>query len=76
VFVQASEGSFESRTVETGWQLGDRVEIVKGLKEGEVVVSSGTFLVDSESRLQSAGKASGPMTQASTMNHTAQHSMN
>ncbi len=76
VFVQASEGSFESRTVETGWQLGDRVEIVKGLKEGEVVVSSGTFLVDSESRLQSAGKASGPMTEASTINHPAQHSMN
>lgn len=76
VFVQASEGSFESRTVETGWQLGDRVQIVKGLKEGEVVVSSGTFLVDSESRLQSAGKAGGPMTEAATMAHPAQHSMN
>jgi Cu(I)/Ag(I) efflux system membrane fusion protein len=76
VFVQAGEGSFESRTVETGWQLGDRVQIVKGLHEGETVVSSGTFLVDSESRLQSPGKIAGPMTQASATSHSPQGSMN
>ena len=52
VFVQASEGQFESRQVEVGWQLGDRVQILKGLRAGDLVVSSGTFLVDSESRLQ------------------------
>jgi len=76
VFVQTSEGSFEARAVETGWQLGDRVQIVKGLKEGESVVSSGTFLVDSESRLRAAGQATGPPTEASTMDHGMQHSMN
>jgi Cu(I)/Ag(I) efflux system membrane fusion protein len=76
VFVQAGEGSFESRAVETGWRLGDRVQIVKGLHEGETVVSSGTFLVDSESRLQSPGKMAGPMTQASAMGHSPQGSMN
>lgn len=57
VFVQTSPGHFEARTVETGWRLDERVQIVKGLKEGETVVSSGTFLVDSESRLQVASKS-------------------
>lgn len=76
VFVQTSEGSFQSRTVETGWRLGDRVQIVKGLSEGETVVASGTFLVDSESRLQSSAKPAAPMTEASAMNHVMRRSMN
>ena len=53
VFVEGSDGVFEPRTVQTGWHSGDRVEIVHGLAEGERVVASGTFLVDSESRLKS-----------------------
>jgi len=35
--------------------LGDRVEIVEGLKPGERIVVSGHFLIDSETRMQSAG---------------------
>jgi Cu(I)/Ag(I) efflux system membrane fusion protein len=54
VFVQTSEGIFEPREVETGWRVGDQVQIVKGLGENEVVASAGTFLVDSESRMQLA----------------------
>jgi membrane fusion protein, copper/silver efflux system len=57
VFVERSAGMFEPRDVEVGWRFGDRVEIVKGLNEGERVVSSGTFLVDSESRLKSVHAA-------------------
>ena len=53
VYVESSGGVFEPRTVQTGWHSGDRVEIVHGLAEGERVVASGTFLVDSESRLKS-----------------------
>jgi Cu(I)/Ag(I) efflux system membrane fusion protein len=53
VFVETKDGSFEPRAVQTGWRVGDRVEIVSGLAEGERVVASGTFLVDSESRLKS-----------------------
>ena len=53
VFIQRSQGVFEPRRVHVGWRSGDRVEIVDGLKEGEQVVSAGTFLVDSESRLKS-----------------------
>lgn len=55
VFVSVGDGLFEPRVVETGWSLGDRVQIVKGLKAGEHVVTSGTFLLDSESRLKPPG---------------------
>jgi YHS domain-containing protein len=58
VFVERANGIFEPRIVETGWRLGDRVQVVRGLSEGERVVSSGTFLVDSESRLKSGQPSS------------------
>ena len=53
VFVELGNGVFEPREVATGRRFSDRVEIVRGLVEGERVVSAGTFLVDSESRLRS-----------------------
>jgi YHS domain-containing protein len=52
VFVDRGNGFFEPREVETGARFDDRVVIAKGLNEGERVVVSGTFLVDSESRLK------------------------
>jgi RND family efflux transporter MFP subunit len=54
IFVDLGNGLFEPREVETGWRLGNRVEIVKGLKPGERIAISGTFLIDSESRLELA----------------------
>jgi Cu(I)/Ag(I) efflux system membrane fusion protein len=54
VFVEVEDGVFEPRHVETGWRFGDRIEITKGLREGERIVLSGNFLVDSESRIQLA----------------------
>jgi membrane fusion protein, copper/silver efflux system len=51
VFVDRGNGIFEPREVDTGEPYGDRVQILRGLAEGEKVVASGTFLVDSESRL-------------------------
>ncbi|HET9597675.1 MAG TPA: efflux RND transporter periplasmic adaptor subunit, partial [Anaeromyxobacteraceae bacterium] len=63
VFVQTADGSFEARAVETGWRSGDQVEIVKGLREGERVVTSGTFFLDSETRMRSpvsGAAAAGP----------------
>ena len=53
VYVRRGAGSFEARQVETGERFGDRVQILRGLAEGEQVVASGTFLVDSETRLRS-----------------------
>jgi Cu(I)/Ag(I) efflux system membrane fusion protein len=54
VFVRVGDTAFEAREVTTGWRLGDRVEIVTGLKRGELVVESGAFLLDSERRLRSS----------------------
>jgi membrane fusion protein, copper/silver efflux system len=58
VFVAKGDGTFESREVQVGERYGDYVQIVKGLQEGETIVSSGTFLVDSEARLQSSPSGS------------------
>jgi multidrug efflux pump subunit AcrA (membrane-fusion protein)/YHS domain-containing protein len=54
VFVDRGKGFFEPREVETGWRLGNRVEITKGLVPGEKIAMSGTFLIDSESRMELA----------------------
>lgn len=54
VFVDRGNGYFEPRRVETGWRVGDRVQILKGLMVGERIVVEGTFLIDSESRMKTA----------------------
>ena len=54
VFVDRGNGYFEPRQVKIGWRLGDRVEIVGGLKPGEQIATSGNFLIDSESRMKLA----------------------
>ncbi len=54
VFVDRGDGYLEPRHVETGERFGDRVEIRAGLKPGERIVTSGTFLIDSESQLKAA----------------------
>ena len=53
VFVE-DEGGFAPRDVTTGWRFGDRVEIIGGLAPGERIVTAGTFLIDSESRMTRA----------------------
>lgn len=55
VFVDRGQGYFEPRQIETGWRLGDRVEVIEGLMPGDRIVLSGNFLIDSESRLQAVG---------------------
>jgi len=54
VFVAKGDGYFEPHAVTTGAKLDGKVVVLSGLKTGETVVSSGNFLVDSESRLKSA----------------------
>jgi RND family efflux transporter MFP subunit len=63
VFIDRGEGNLEARRVTTGWSYADRVEILNGLKEGDEVVTSGNFLLDSESRMRAAG--SDPLTEVS-----------
>jgi len=59
VFVDLGDGYLEPRQVVVGSRLGNRVAITRGLSQGERVVSSGTFLVDSESQLQAAASGMG-----------------
>ncbi|MCL4401288.1 MAG: efflux RND transporter periplasmic adaptor subunit [Acidobacteria bacterium] len=54
VFVARGNGFFEPRRVETGETNGGRITILKGLKAGETIVTSGNFLIDSESQLKAA----------------------
>jgi membrane fusion protein, copper/silver efflux system len=56
VFVERGTGNFVPCVVETGWRIGGDVQVTKGLTEGERIVISGTFLVDSESRMKAATK--------------------
>lgn len=57
VFVALGNGKFEPRVVERGVSDGEHVEIVRGLKEGEQVVTRANFLIDSESRLKASLQA-------------------
>ncbi len=52
VFVNKANSEFEPREIQTGWETGDGFEVKSGLKEGERIVVSGNFLLDSESRVQ------------------------
>ena len=54
VFVDRGQVYFEPRQVETGWRLGNRIEITRGLSPGERIAVSGAFLIDSESRMEQA----------------------
>lgn len=54
VFVARGNGYFEPRTVRIGQKVADRFIVLGGLRPGEKVVTSGNFLIDSESRLSSA----------------------
>ena len=47
-------GYFEPRDIELGTSDGVNVEVVKGLEEGESLVISSQFLIDSESNLKAA----------------------
>ncbi|MBL0274978.1 MAG: efflux RND transporter periplasmic adaptor subunit [Anaeromyxobacter sp.] len=54
VFVERGGGRYEPRPVQAGWSGGGKVAILAGLAEGERVVTTANFLVDSESRLRAA----------------------
>jgi Cu(I)/Ag(I) efflux system membrane fusion protein len=56
VFVDAGGGHYRAREVRAGADLGDAVEIVEGLREGERVAARGAFLLEAESRLHGGGR--------------------
>ncbi len=54
VFISKGEGLFEPRDVKIGVKAEGFFELKGGVSEGEEVVTSGNFLIDSESRLKAA----------------------
>jgi RND family efflux transporter MFP subunit len=61
VFVARGAGRFEPRAVTVGRRDGEMVEVLSGLAEGDEVVTSASFLIDSESRLKAAMQGMGAM---------------
>lgn len=53
-FIDRGGGNLEPREIQTGPQIDDSIVVLKGLQPGDHIVSSATFLVDSEAQLQAA----------------------
>jgi len=60
VFVAREGGRFEPRRVKIGARGEETVQVSEGLAEGEVVVTTANFLIDSESRLHAAIEGQAP----------------
>jgi Cu(I)/Ag(I) efflux system membrane fusion protein len=56
VFVDLGEGRLRPQEVEVGAHADGYVEVTRGLEPGDVVVTSGNFLIAAESRIRSATK--------------------
>lgn len=69
VVVKSGERKFEVREVTTGLRVGNEIAIEEGLREGELVVTSGQFLLDSEASLQGLGLGSSDDAPAPQHNH-------
>lgn len=54
IFIHLGGGRLEWRNAKIGQRSGDWVEVLEGIREGEHVVTSANFLIDSESQLKSA----------------------
>jgi Cu(I)/Ag(I) efflux system membrane fusion protein len=61
VFVEKGEGMYEPREVKLGNKVDHFYPVVEGLKSGERVVTSATFLIDSESKLMAASNMMGAL---------------
>jgi Cu(I)/Ag(I) efflux system membrane fusion protein len=54
VIIETESNRFAPIDIKTGRELGDKIEVLAGLSEGQRVVASGQFLLDSEASLRSA----------------------
>jgi len=52
VWVKTSDGMFEARIIQLGQKFGDKYQVLSGINEGDEIVASGGFLIDSESQLK------------------------
>jgi Cu(I)/Ag(I) efflux system membrane fusion protein len=77
VVLALGDGRFQPVEVVPGEESGDWIEIQQGIKEGDLVVVSGQFLIDSEasvrasfSRMQSSKPAPGETKTPASGAHT------
>lgn len=61
VWIKIGEGAFEKRMVRLGIQNKKEVEVLEGLQPGEVVVATGSYLINSEYILQKGAGNMGGM---------------
>jgi Cu(I)/Ag(I) efflux system membrane fusion protein len=60
-FLDLGDGRFKPRDIKTGRTFGDHTEVIEGLQPGDTIVTSGTFLIDSESKLLAATNMMGAL---------------
>jgi Cu(I)/Ag(I) efflux system membrane fusion protein len=58
-YIDYANGEYEPRDIKTGFAGDDYVEIKEGLKKGDLVVTNGNFMLDSESQLRGSTDKSG-----------------
>ncbi len=61
VWVQNATGMFEKKMIETGIENKNEIEVIMGINEGELVVSSGSYLLNSVFILKNGAKTMGGM---------------
>ena len=54
VSIDLGDGKFEARNVKAGIESGNYVEILDGVNEGDKIVTSGQFLIDSEASMRAS----------------------
>ncbi len=67
------EGRFQAQEIVVGIESGDRIEITSGLNEGDEVVISSQFLIDSESNLKASLQRMQPV-EGSMNDHSVEQS--
>ena len=48
VWIKTGKNTFKSKMVQTGLEIDDRIEITGGLNAGDVIVTTGAYLINSE----------------------------
>ena len=79
VIVQLAEGRFEPRPVKLGQRGGDFVQVLEGIREGDLVVTAANFLIDAESNLKAAlggMQPPVPATKPTAVGHQAEGTLN
>jgi len=57
LFINKGDGNLEPHEIELGPRVGDDYVVLKGVKQGDSIVTSANFLIDSEAQLQAAAGA-------------------